>query len=150
MNVNQTFAGAGLAVAAIAVFAGLYLSGSPAEQRLLRLDERRVQDLRGLAVAIDAYHIGNGTLPLRLDDVMEARRLRNIPVDPVTGDRYQYELVDENQYRLCAVFSRPSEESRRPDFWQHEAGSWCFTISPRANMPAISRGTVPESAGPGL
>jgi len=145
VTVNQVFAGAGLAVAVIAVVIGLYISGPPSEQRLLRLDEQRTRDLRILSAAIDAYRIGNGSFPRTLDSVMEAQRLRNIPVDPVTGDRYDYEIAGENQYRLCASFGRPSEESARPDFWQHDAGRWCFTLVPRANPPGISPGVVPVS-----
>ena len=131
MNRNRVFAATALLAAAGAVVFGLYLNGTPAEQRLVRQDEQRRSDLSRLSAAIDiAYQIGNSSLPQTLEEVLVTRRLRGIPVDPVSGENYDYEIVAENQYRLCALFARPSEEyGIGLDFWQHGAGRRCFTIA---------------------
>ena len=131
MTANRVFATVGALAAAAAVAVGLYISGSPAEQRLRRLDEQRIEDLRGLSAAIDEYRVENGVLPETLDDVVRSQRLRGIATDPVTESRYDYEIADNDQYRLCAEFSKPSEEQRDGDFWWHDAGRRCFTIAPR-------------------
>lgn len=123
------------AVVAVAAGVGLYLGGSPGEQRLLRLDERRTQDLWAISMEIDTYWKRSGELPRLLDDVIVGgRRLSDVPVDPVTGESYEYEIVDGNGYLLCAVFGTASEASTRPDFWRYEAGRWCFRFTPEANL----------------
>jgi general secretion pathway protein G len=43
-------------------------------------------DLRTLREAIDHYHADRGSYPEALDDLVEKRYLRAIPVDPITGD----------------------------------------------------------------
>ena len=42
-------------------------------------------DLRTLREAIDHYHADRGSYPEVLDDLVEKRYLRAIPVDPITG-----------------------------------------------------------------
>ena len=129
------------AVVVIAAGAGLYLSGSPGEQRLLRLDERRTQDLWSICEQIDGYWRRNGELPRALDDVIVGGRpLSDVPADPVTGESYEYEIAAERGFILCADFARASEETTRPDFWRHESGRWCFSFAPATSASALRRG----------
>ena len=138
---NGKFVGLLAAVAALAaVIAGLYLSGSPGEQRLLRLDEQRVQDLRAISHNIDTYRTARDALPQDLDILVETQRLRRLPVDPVTGARYEYEIVAEDDYRLCAEFDRPSPPSAAiEDFWLHPRGRQCFALSARPSASGLGR-----------
>jgi hypothetical protein len=131
VSINKIFSAAAIAVAAAAVGAGLYFSGSPGEQRLLRLDDARLDGLRMLAGAIDAYWNASGRLPATLAEVLDAQRLQRLPADPATAAPYAYEPLDSDRYRLCATFDRPSSELEATGFWRHEAGLQCFTISPR-------------------
>lgn len=138
MKKDRIAAVAAVAVVACAAAAGLYLSGSPGEQRLLRLDERRTQDLWSIAREIDGIWTRHGKLPFSLDDVVVGgRRLSDVPLDPVTGESYEYGLVDRagSGYFLCAVFATASQETARPYFWRHEAGRWCFSFGPGMNIP---------------
>lgn len=112
----------------IAVVAGLYLSGSPGEQRLTRIDERRVGDLRQLSSTISIYWKDSGRLPADLPVLVDGQRLGSLPTDPQTGMVYIYEIVDMNSYRLCAGFSRPSIQKTSEDFWAHPAGMHCFDL----------------------
>lgn len=50
-------------------------------------------DLRTLREAIDHYHADRGTYPEVLDDLVEKRYLRAIPVDPITGDAGTWTLI---------------------------------------------------------
>src|SRR5687767_3423018 len=116
------------AIVAIAILAGLYLSGSPAEQRLLRLDERRISDLVQLSYTISNYREQSGQLPLELAVLVDGQRLRSLPADPQTGVVYAYEIADTDSYRLCAEFSRPSLQTTPDDFWAHPEGRHCFEL----------------------
>ena len=50
--------------------------------------------------------------------------------DPDTGVAYEYRVVDENHYELCATFAR-RREADRDVFWNHPAGRHCFTFDVR-------------------
>lgn len=120
------------AVTAIALFvvaaaAGLYMSGSPLEQRVISLDNRRVSDLCSLSNLIEGHWQQHDELPATLADL--PGRIK----DPETEEPYEYEVVAEKNYRICAVFSRESTEPEfayvcrmTPAFWQHDAGRQCF------------------------
>lgn len=109
----------------LALIAGLYLGGSPSEQRLLRLDERRVDDLKQIARAVERFWDQQGELPADLRTLVDGRRLNQLLVDPETGADYDYAHTADT-FQLCAVFDRPSEDSTTTQFWRHPAGQHCF------------------------
>ena len=118
--------GVAVLLVAATIAAAFLVLGSPAEQRLLRLDERRVEDLNSLRANVNAYWRANARLPASLD---EAGRGTDLYKDPVTGEPYGYRALGERAYELCASFDRPfTPES--PDaamrFWPHPAGQHCF------------------------
>jgi hypothetical protein len=135
VRANQLIAALAAAAALLAVAIGLYLGGSPLEERLLKLDERRVADLASLAAAIDAYWLANDALPQTFDELVRARRLSHVPADPVSGERYEYDAAAPDRYRLCATFDRATRESDPAGFWTHEPGERCFDITLPANGP---------------
>jgi hypothetical protein len=147
MSVNQVFAWVASAAAVVVVLVGLYLSGPPNEQRMLRLDARRVQDLQALARSIDAYRNENSALPETLEELIVGQRLSNMPVDPVSGDTYAYESTGANRYRLCTDFDRPSPESETSDFWEHESGTQCFMVVARRSSTPPFRPPAPQLGG---
>ena len=121
----------------IAVLGGLYVSGSPGEQRLLRLDERRIADLVQLSAAISAYWQQSGRLPAALPVLVDGQRLRSLPTDPQTEVVYSYEPADMNTYQLCAEFARVAQQTMSEDFWAHPAGTHCFEleVGPEREVP---------------
>ena len=129
MNITRILTIASSAIVVIAVVAGLYLSGSPGEQRLLRLDERRVSDLLQLSYTISNYWDETSRLPAELAALVDGQRLRSVPQDPQSGAAYTYEISDVDTYRLCAEFARASLQRVPSDFWAHPAGSYCFELS---------------------
>ena len=124
------FAAAAALVVVGAVVAGLVVLGSPREQRARRIDQRRLDDLRGIAGAVDLHWTREGRLVKSLDEV-EAELPSSSDRDPETGELYSYELLGTDRYRLCATFGRASPtEGRAPrgDFWTHAAGRHCFEL----------------------
>lgn len=120
-------------VVVVAIAAGLFVLGSPSEERSRLLDARRVADLQQIVTAIEDYHAREQSLPAALDVVASGRDLPWLR-DPSTGERYEYRVVDERRYELCAAFDRDAEPApvpRRhghPDFSGHAAGRQCFEV----------------------
>ncbi len=129
MSMNKAFAIFGSLAVAIAVISGLYIGGSPGEQRLLRFDERRVEDLRVLSRAIERRWNRTELLPQELEELVDGQRLGSIPLDPKTGLGYVYESISINAYRLCADFSKSAVKPQTNDFWAHESGYQCFEFT---------------------
>lgn len=130
MSLNKLAAvGASLVVLAT-VTAGLLLSGSPAEERDRRLDAQRVSTLQQLASVVSLYYEDSGMLPATLTALVDGRNLQELPRDPVSGQPYGYAPEADGSYALCADFDAPSEDGEVPEFWMHEAGRYCFRLSP--------------------
>ena len=63
MNGHRLAVAGSIAAVVAAVVAGLWSIGPPSEQRLRRLDERRVSDLTQLSQAVHWYHTERRALP---------------------------------------------------------------------------------------
>ena len=129
-------------VAAVAMFvvmaAGFFTAGSPRSARFRQLDEDRVQSLREIARGLERYHERHGRLPASLDSVLSEPDvfLSGRIVDPVSGERYEYRVLDPATalYELCAVFQTADTTGRGgrylpAEIWKHGAGRHCFTIT---------------------
>lgn len=111
------------------VIAGLGLAfgllGTPAHQRLVSIDERRLDDLESIASSLHERFQAGG-LPPQLPENVTA-------VDPVTKRNYGFRRTDDTHYQLCAVFStklaadpEPNSVEWRPRGWPHDAGLTCY------------------------
>ena len=106
--------------ACVGLVVGFWLLGSPAQQREVAVDRKRVEDLRAIAREL---HARGGTPPESLSE------LRAQQHDAVTGAEYEYRPLDGTRYQLCATFSAPTQRGPlEPPFWRHEAGRQCFTL----------------------
>lgn len=112
-----------------AVLIGLYLSGSPGDERLRRLDIRRVGDLSQLSRAFSAHWEKFESLPPELSALLDGQILRSLPTDPESRAEYIYEIADPASYSLCAEFSASSDPALEQEFWSHGAGLQCFNFS---------------------
>ena len=149
------FTGVVVAAVVLAVIYGLFQVGTPAQQRLLQFDERRVGDLESITYAIDSYWDRNQALPDALEQLHDSRYyyVQSV-VDPKTGDPYEYRALDADSYELCATFETDSKAQESPSFarppfslenWQHGVGRACFAFDVRKPLPA---GTLPVESVP--
>jgi hypothetical protein len=128
-----------VAIAVIStVVYGLTLVGSPSEQRSRQLDERRVNELQQITFAIDEYWRQNAALPSTLEDLRDRRFFVDSLTDPITGEPYEYNVLDEEAYELCSVFETDSSGYERPlprpvseQLWEHGIGRTCFELEVR-------------------
>lgn len=127
----------------VVVVAGLWLAGSPAQERARRLDGSRVSSLQSIANAIDQYYNTNKTLPPDLETLSKARETYylNSLVDPETNMPFEYAVRDTDTYDLCATFATDTmdQQTVQPEpyepwegrFWEHQIGRTCFNITAR-------------------
>ncbi len=123
------------------IIGGFVVIGSPTTARLMRFDEQRVQDLQNIQWQITNYWQQKGTLPVALSELNDSISGYVSPVDPDKKTQYIYERTGLRTFKLCADFSRASEERNggisKPygyelENWKHGAGQTCFdrTIDP--------------------
>ncbi|MFC1530854.1 hypothetical protein ACFL5T_01230 [Gemmatimonadota bacterium] len=130
-------------VVAASIVAGVILVGTPESGRLERLDTDRVEHLQGIMRAIDRFGDEDERLPDTLEELAEDPRTRVDILDPESLESYEYRVLDDSTYELCAVFDRESRASRRAapvDFWYHGVGRHCFELEVR---PSGSRDAEP-------
>lgn len=145
MNI-YTWAVIVIVVAAIAF--GFVVAGSPQNQRTVRFDERRSQDLSSLQSQIINYWQKKNELPQNLDQVANDILGIIIPRDPKTGESYEYKVLGGLKFELCATFETSSSDQNvggpksvpamyqypgvEMPTWQHNAERTCFqrTIDP--------------------
>jgi hypothetical protein len=133
-------AAATLAVAAGLVAALLHL-GSPAERRLRRLDESRVERLTSLRSNLEYALEKEGELPPDLSVLSGKPWAAPVFRDPKTHEPFTYERLTPRSFRLCATFARPSPApppDRETGFWAHPQGNHCFEIEVRKKEQQVS------------
>jgi hypothetical protein len=123
-------------IVVIVIATAIALLDSPAQERLRRLDERRMSDLREIANAVDIYWTQEGILPNSLDDLADEEGYFAELVDPVTGDSYEYRIVNEDSFELCATFDTEDAASDRDPYFKglrHSGiGRQCFTLTAKS------------------
>jgi hypothetical protein len=133
----MTRPGKGIFIAAVviivvaAVVGGLILIGSPAQERMRRVDAQRVADLSAVAGKVDLYWTRHKSLPASLEELSKERSGSVRLMDPDTKRPYEYRILSDSAYELCADFARDSTD--QPDafhksFWAHGAGKQCFNL----------------------
>ena len=111
------------------ILVGLYIAGSPSEQRLVRLYKKRVSALSRLAKSVAYYRQRNDRMPENLEVLVDGQLLNGLPLDPENAEPYTLQVTENGGHRLCAKFSRPSVKQRENNFWDHPAGFHCFELS---------------------
>jgi len=127
----------------ISVIIGFVVMGSPAQQRMKRLDDERISDLQGIQGQIINYWQRKSVLPDTLNNLEDSISGYAVPTDPDTDEPYVYRVKGELAFELCSTFDLSSKESKIDDNrypvksiygenWEHDAGEVCFerTIDP--------------------
>jgi hypothetical protein len=98
-----------------------------------RLDGVRARDLQSIAAAVDVFWQRQERLPDSLGELVTDPRAQVSIKDPETEQEYEYRVAGDDGYELCAVFALASttDNRARDAFWLHDAGRYCFALSPR-------------------
>lgn len=131
---NRTVGYSSAIVVLLAFVWGVVIAGSPMSERQRKFDERRIEDFRTINNEVRNAVVDytgptpllSRPLPVSLDEVSQiAQYQRPQIVDPETGTLYEYRVVDETSFELCAQFNAVRDESY-DIFWNHPAGRHCF------------------------
>ncbi len=129
------------------IIGGFFIIGSPMEQRAQRFDSLRVSHIQQIQAEIFNYYGQKDALPQTLDELAEGNPFTFIQNDPTTDLPYEYRVIDDVTFELCAVFESDNtdltlEEQRNqfnefgpfsdPEAYLHTEGRDCFeqTIDP--------------------
>lgn len=137
----------------LTLLAGFFVVGSPGSERMLQYDDQRVWHLSSIQSEIINYWQTKESLPPTLDALSDPLRGFVTPVDPLTGEPYEYTVQDRLSFALCATFQVSSEETdsfAKPvpmepygmnETWSHGVGRTCFerTIDPERFPPVSKR-----------
>lgn len=143
----------------LAVVYGFTQVGTPGFRRKLELDRERISSLRSIKSAIQAYYSKNKILPKTLDDLLkDSRYLKEQIQDPETNGQYEYSIVDQTSYKLCATFGTDSEDEKNKrgglsysyedEEFKHSKGNRCFDLKVtvyNANLYSVSPSPVPKT-----
>lgn len=146
------------ALAALAIVVSLIQAGLPKQVRRQQYDEQKVADLQRLQQAITDYayvqwRLSSSStaklLPPRLTDLQNLNFDQLFLTDPLTGQAYGYQVVDDSHYQLCAEFltavtgpAAPAAPAAAMN-WDHPAGRYCFTQTLNFDQLKLDRGNYP-------
>ena len=145
----------------VTIIGGFFIIGTPQQIRVQKQDAIRIQDLQNLQSLVVNYWQLKEKLPVTLDEVRDPlNSYMQIPVDPQTGEAYEYSSTGKLSFKLCATFAaeggtvgaqtRPAPVAEPimggktvEDNWQHAAGKVCFdrTIDPQLHPPVSKQKT---------
>lgn len=155
-QVLPKLAGVGVGIVVFAVMiAGFVVAGSPSEQRARRFDRERLNSIEQMIWDIEGYIRENEELPETIEEMdYVSDRWR----DPLTGEVYNYNMIDERSFEVCAVFERSFENSNDGDIYygkdlisgpanfNHSAGEYCFEFKVRDKREADHKSSKLPSA----
>lgn len=123
----------------ISLILGFAVLGTPAEQRRMRFDADRVEDLSSIQSQIVEYWRNKGSLPENLASLNNDLPGYSVPVDPRTSENYTYRKTTDLEFELCAHFETESMDDKNTrhlsygygmdETWKHEKGEVCFKRS---------------------
>jgi len=131
------------------------VSGTPSEHKAITLDKQRLQAFDTIAIRIKSYSDDN-KLPQSLSQVssLNSSYSSKILTDPETGKSYDYKLISDTSFQLCAVFSTESYKQDKNTlelFAEHnisyKKGYNCFTYhqkSPKSKQINQTITTTPK------
>lgn len=135
--VVRAFFWATLAVVIGVFISGLFIVEAPWKVKARRVDSEITSNLQTIQFRINEYFEKYEKLPVELEDMGEDERysIKDSITDPRTGNVYEYNVLGEKRYELCADFetSNKEEDQSYPrvtlnSSWSHDAEYKCFEL----------------------
>lgn len=129
-KISTAFLAIVVIVTSVSIITSFFIIDNPREANMKKNDQQRVNDLSVLDGMISSYYREKGALPT---DLTEPRFTRYM--DPETNTPYDYSVLGEMEYELCATFSLASSQDDKfsyyadRDWFFHQGGYQCFTVT---------------------
>lgn len=140
------FGGLGIILVVASIFYSFSIMGSPTKQRLLRLDDKRLNDLQSIQSQIINYWQQKEKLPENLSDLSNPMTGYSLPVPPGVdkGEKYEYLITNKTKlsFELCATFDLPI-----PKGWRENQGYYGGGVMPMTDVKEISSVSYPYQGG---
>lgn len=141
----QRYIGGGVVL--VVLVWGFLLMGSPSFARKLVADRVRIGDLKEWKRGVVNYFEQKRKLPESLLEIDEENFSRRRFEDPTSKTPYEYRVVDQFTFELCATFQLSSEDAERDKWpngpsgtsdaakeWRYKPGHHCFRFEvPRSD-----------------
>lgn len=130
-------------LAAITLLYGTVQIGNPFAVGERKIDQKRVIHMSKLKYQIEEYYRKNSKLPPTINDIDAPSYNDNSfsKKDPQTSRDYEYTIVNDRSYKLCATFTtdtinKKDEQMSNNDYayesiksqYQHPKGYYCFNF----------------------
>jgi len=145
-QLHRVFGWATTVVVVASMALGVSVVGSPGTERLRRFDAQRASDIKMISEVVFDAAVGTDwrnpaaplaikqPLPQTLRDVLAASRNRRPRIkDPENGTTYEYAVLGDSRFQVCATFNQARDEAADVA-WNHPAGRHCFefdALNPR-------------------
>lgn len=130
--IKAYFSGA-VAAVVLALVSGFLTADSPRVARNQRTDEKIINSFTMIDQGVNEYYNLKNILPQNLDELVKEYNYITIKElqDPITGEKFEYSIVSDKQYQLCAVFRTSSAEQEKKGnyvdpVWRHDTGKQCI------------------------
>lgn len=121
----------------VAVVGSFFIIGTPQDERLRRFDETRVNDLSSIQNQVIEFWRTKRALPQTSKELENDINYFTLPRDPQTNEDYEYRVLGQYQFELCANFvAEKTYEDNSYAYpviygyeskWTHGVGRTCFT-----------------------
>ena len=105
------------------------------------LDATRIQRLNQTETQVESFTRTAKHLPAHFEDLWaENPYSRDNFLDPETGAPFEYRVVKDNTFELCATFVTASKESPALAYennWKHPSGHFCFVRHTAGGEPPL-------------
>lgn len=129
----------------LSIGAGFTLIDTPMLARAKAFDNRRVSGIQELQFGVQNHHRRFGKLPESLEALRDADGMvrKHALADPQSGVPYEYRVIDDLNYEICAVFTTDNRDTEESEYgyydvrgpygtrYLHGAERTCFTQNVR-------------------
>ena len=132
----RTLGAVTLVVIIATLVGGFFIIDSPATSRAKAFDQDRLNDISQLQYQVQDFYRRNAALPATLTELeAEGYSLQNVLRDPQTDELYEYAVIDNTHFELCASFTTDNRnDSETERFYgpggknfAHGAERTCYT-----------------------
>jgi hypothetical protein len=141
---HRVFATGSAIVVATVFVIGVTVAGTPGQIRKQEADMRRVEALKQLGYAFEVRYAKlrnegqTAGMPATLIQLVREARVEDAATrDPQTHAQYEYHVIADTRYELCANFSNADEhlETNGSVFWRHGGGRTCYPLDATKPVP---------------